>query len=56
LHRLERKGLIKARWGISDNNRKAKYYGITRAGSRRLGAATESWRKLTFVITQILET
>jgi transcriptional regulator len=56
LHRLERKGWIKARWGISENNRKAKYYEITRAGSRRLDAATESWRKLTFAITQILET
>ena len=55
LHRLERRGWIKARWGTSDNNRRAKYYELTRAGHRQLEAETESWRKLTTAVAQILE-
>src|SRR5213595_663474 len=44
LHRLERRGWIKARWGTSDNNRKAKFYELTRAGRRALDAQTGAWR------------
>ena len=55
LHRLERRGWIKAKWGTSDNNRRAKYYELTRAGHRQLEAETESWRKLTAAVAQILE-
>jgi transcriptional regulator len=47
LHRLERRGWIKAEWGISDNNRRAKYYMLTAKGRRQLEAEAESWRKLT---------
>src|SRR5436190_16877193 len=47
LHRLERRGWIKADWGTSDNNRKAKYYELTRAGRKQLAAETEDWRRLT---------
>ncbi len=55
LHRLERRGWIKARWGTSDNNRRAKYYELTRSGQKQLEAETESWRKLTAAVDQILE-
>jgi PadR family transcriptional regulator PadR len=55
LHRLERRGWIKARWGTSDNNRRAKYYELTRSGLKRLEDETEAWRKLTVAVGQILE-
>ena len=55
LHRLERRGWIKANWGISENNRRAKYYELTRSGQKQLEVETDSWRKLTAAITQILE-
>lgn len=56
LHRLERRGWIKARWGTSDNNRRAKYYELTRQGRAQLDAQTAAWRKLSVVIAQVLET
>jgi len=55
LHRLERRGWIKAKWGTSDNNRRAKYYELTSAGKKQLDLETETWRKLTAAVTQILE-
>ena len=55
LHRLERRGWIKARWGTSDNNRRAKYYELTRAGKRQLEREEETWRKLTAAVAQVLE-
>lgn len=55
LHRLERRGWIKARWGTSENNRRAKYYELTRAGQKQLEQETDSWRKLTAAVAQILE-
>src|SRR5271168_2387544 len=55
LHRLERRGWIKAKWGTSDNNRRAKYYELTRSGQKQLEAETESWKKLTVAVAQILE-
>ena len=56
LHRLERRGWIKARWGASDNNRRAKYYELTRRGRAQLDAGTAAWRKLSAVVAQVLET
>jgi PadR family transcriptional regulator, regulatory protein PadR len=56
LHRLERRGWIKARWGTSDNNRRAKYYELTRSGRKQLEAETSAWRKLTAAVAQVLET
>jgi PadR family transcriptional regulator, regulatory protein PadR len=56
LHRLERRGWIKARWGVSDNNRRAKYYELTRAGRRQLEADTVSWRALVSAVGQVLDT
>ena len=55
LHRLERKGWIKAHWGSSDNNRRASYYEITRSGRRQLQSVTQNWNKLMLAVTQILE-
>lgn len=54
LHRLERKGWIKARWGTSDQNRRAKYYGLTRAGRRQLDTQRDDWAKLTAAVASVL--
>jgi transcriptional regulator len=56
LHRLERRGWIKARWGTSENNRRAKYYELTRRGRTQLDAEQTAWRKLTAAVARILET
>src|SRR6266536_41841 len=55
LHRLERRGWIKARWGASDNNRRAKYYELTRRGRDRLDEEISAWRKLSAVVAQVLD-
>jgi PadR family transcriptional regulator, regulatory protein PadR len=55
LHRLERHGWIKATWGISDNNRRAKYYELTKRGRVRLDAETTAWRRLSMVVESVLE-
>ena len=54
LHRLERQGWIKAEWGASENNRKAKYYELTRTGRRQLETETESWERLTAAVGLVL--
>lgn len=54
LHRLERKGWLKARWGTSENNRRAKYYEITKVGARQLQAEKDAWQKLTAAVAQVL--
>jgi len=56
LHRLERRGWIKARWGLSENNRRAKYYELTKAGRRQLEREKDAWLKLTAAMAQILGT
>lgn len=55
LHRLERRGWIKATWSTSENNRRAKYYELTRAGQKQLAAETEAWRKLTAAVGHVLD-
>lgn len=54
LHRLERRGWIKASWGASENNRRAKYYELTARGRRQLAAEQDSWQKLTAAVAQVL--
>ncbi len=54
LHRLEHQGWIQAEWGASENNRRAKYYSLTRAGRKRLGAETEKWSRLSSAVNLIL--
>src|SRR5437773_7711841 len=56
LHRLERRGWVKACWGTTENNRRAKYYELTRSGRKQLEAQTDSWRRLTVAVGQILDT
>jgi len=56
LHRLERRGWIKARWGTSDNNRRAKFYELTRSGRRQLEAQRSAWETLTAAVARVLET
>ena len=56
LHRLERRGWIRARWGTSDNNRRAKFYELTKNGRRQLEIERDAWEKLTAVVSQILGT
>jgi PadR family transcriptional regulator, regulatory protein PadR len=56
LHRLERRGWIRAEWGASDNNRKAKFYELTAAGRKQLSAESRAWSSLTAAIGLILET
>lgn len=54
LHRLERRGWIKARWGASENNRRAKYYELARAGRKRLEAQQDEWTRLTAAVADVL--
>jgi PadR family transcriptional regulator, regulatory protein PadR len=54
LIRLVQKGWIKADWGISENNRKAKFYSITKAGRKQLVAETENWERIAGVIGRLL--
>ena len=54
LHRLERRGWISARWDASDNNRRAKFYELTRAGQRQLKTETEDWRRLATAVDLVL--
>ena len=55
LHRLERRGWIAAEWGASENNRRAKFYRLTRAGRRQLEDEASSWERLSAAVTRILE-
>jgi PadR family transcriptional regulator PadR len=56
LHRLEEEGWIEAEWGASENNRKAKFYRLTRAGCKRLDEETLNWERLAAAIARVLET
>jgi PadR family transcriptional regulator len=55
LHRLERRGWLKARWRVTEANRRAKYYELSATGRRQLAAATADWRKLTAVVGGVLD-
>ena len=55
LMRLVQKQWVSAQWGVSDNNRKAKFYTITRPGRRRLAAEADEWRKVSGVISRLLQ-
>ena len=53
LLKLEQEGCVSSEWGVSDNNRKAKYYSITRSGRQQLAADTEYWRRLSDVMSRM---
>jgi PadR family transcriptional regulator, regulatory protein PadR len=55
LHRLERRGWVKARWATTENNRKAKYYELTRLGQKQLEMETLAWRKLAAAVGYVLD-
>ena len=55
LQRLEEKGWIRADWGTSDNNRKARFYELTKAGKKQLAEETSAWRRLVEAVGRILE-
>jgi len=55
LYRLEEQGWIKAEWGVSDNNRKAKFYSLTAAGRKQLTAETANWERLATAINLVLK-
>jgi transcriptional regulator len=56
LYRLEEQGWIKAEWGVSDNNRKARFYSLTSAGRKQLEAETANWERLATAINLVLKT
>jgi transcriptional regulator len=55
LHRLEYKGWIRAHWGASENNRRARFYSLTAAGRKQLSAELENWGRLPGAVTLVLE-
>jgi PadR family transcriptional regulator PadR len=54
LYRLEQRRLLAAEWGVSDNNRRAKYYRLTRKGEKHLREQTENWNRLALAIATVL--
>jgi len=54
LVRLEERGWIRSKWGVSENNRRARFYAITRAGEKQLGAATEHWERISAMMGRVL--
>jgi transcriptional regulator len=56
LLRLEQRGWLTSKWGVSENNRKAKYYGLTRSGRKQLVEEAESWGRMSAMINRVLRT
>jgi transcriptional regulator len=56
LYRLEKQGWIRASWGTSDNNRRARFYELTRAGRRQLAEETEEWERFAAAVGRVLQT
>jgi transcriptional regulator len=54
LHRLARRGLVKAEWGVSDRGRRAKYYTLTAEGRRQLRVETQTWEQFASVVGRVL--
>jgi PadR family transcriptional regulator, regulatory protein PadR len=55
LHRMEQERLIASEWGLSENNRRARFYRLTASGSRQLRAEQENWRKITGAVALVLD-
>ncbi len=55
LYRLENEGLIKAEWGVSENNRKARFYELTAAGRKRLESEQEHWNRITSAVNLVMK-
>ena len=55
LYRMEERGWIKSEWGVSDNNRRAKFYKLTRTGHKQLEAQRANWNRISTAVTKILQ-
>ena len=55
LYRMEQKGWIESEWGQSENNRRAKYYALTKAGKKQLEAETKTWDRMALAIAQVMQ-
>lgn len=55
LHRLEKRGLLEAEWGVSENNRRAKFYRLTTEGRAQLRAETQAWKRYAAAVSRVLE-
>jgi transcriptional regulator len=56
LHRMEERGQIEAEWGVSENNRKAKFYKLTKAGRKQLESEASDWARLSAAISRVMQT
>ena len=56
LYRIEQRGWIKSEWGVSENNRRARFYQLTRAGRKQLGVEEEKWSHLSLAVGKVLRT
>ena len=56
LHRLEAKGWVESAWGLSENNRRAKFYGLTPEGRKQLRAGVSSWKRYAEAMFKVIET
>ncbi|MGA8556577.1 MAG: PadR family transcriptional regulator [Candidatus Acidiferrales bacterium] len=54
LVRLEQRGWIRSKWGVSDNNRRARFYSLTKAGQKHLTVEAQSWKRMASIITRVL--
>lgn len=55
LYRMEKRGWIASKWGLSENNRRAKYYTLTKAGRKQLAAQANNWQRISRAVTSVLE-
>ena len=55
LYRLEERGWVSSEWGTSENNRRARFYALTRQGRRRLGVEEENWRRLVLAVGKVMQ-
>ena len=55
LHRLELRGWLASEWGVSENNRRAKYYRLTAAGRKQLAAESQTWQRLSGAVMRVME-
>jgi transcriptional regulator len=55
LYRMEQKGLIESEWGLTDNNRQAKFYKLTRKGRREMEEESDSWKRLSTAVSRVLK-
>jgi transcriptional regulator len=55
LHRMEQEGWVRAEWGASENNRRARYYRLTTAGRKQLAEEEQNWERITYAVSRVLQ-